>query len=113
MTKGSTGQRVLHPGVAEARQQRQLMAALLGRLDIPEAIAHDARPEAGWRPAWAGARALDAELALQRGRQVPNTEERRRSGLGRCAPRGVAVPALMRAGRVGSTREEVEKCSRT
>jgi hypothetical protein len=33
---GSTKQSVLHPAIAEARLQRQLLAQLLGRLDVPE-----------------------------------------------------------------------------
>jgi hypothetical protein len=36
MIAGSTGQLVLHPAIAELRLQRQLLASLLGRLDVPE-----------------------------------------------------------------------------
>lgn len=36
MIAGSKGQQVLHPAIPELRQQRQVMASLLGRLDIPE-----------------------------------------------------------------------------
>lgn len=36
MIAGSRGQDVLHPAVAELRQQRALLASLLSRLDIPE-----------------------------------------------------------------------------
>ncbi len=38
MIPGSKGQEVLHPAIAELRLQRQLLAALLGRLDVPEAV---------------------------------------------------------------------------
>ena len=33
---GSRGQDALHPAVAELRLQRQLLAQLLGKLDVPE-----------------------------------------------------------------------------
>lgn len=35
--EGSRGQQVLHPAIAELRLQRQLLAALLAKLDMPEA----------------------------------------------------------------------------
>lgn len=38
---GSTGQTVLHPGIAEARQQRLVLGRLVKQLDLPE---EDARP---------------------------------------------------------------------
>lgn len=37
MIAGSMGQKVLNPTIPELRQQRQLLASLLARLDIPEA----------------------------------------------------------------------------
>src|SRR5919201_6739739 len=37
MIVGSMGQRVVHPAIQEARLQRQLLASLLSRLDLPEA----------------------------------------------------------------------------
>ena len=36
VVKGSKGQSVLHPAIAEARLQRHLLATLLARLDVPE-----------------------------------------------------------------------------
>lgn len=36
MALGSTGQRVVHPAVLEARQARALLARLLGQLDVPD-----------------------------------------------------------------------------
>lgn len=36
MVTGSRGQSVLHPAIPEIRQQRQLLASLLAKLDIPE-----------------------------------------------------------------------------
>jgi pyruvate/2-oxoglutarate dehydrogenase complex dihydrolipoamide acyltransferase (E2) component len=36
MIPGSKGQEILHPAIAELRLQRQLLAQLLGRLDVPE-----------------------------------------------------------------------------
>lgn len=33
---GSTGQTVLHPGIAEARQQRLVLGRLVKQLDLPE-----------------------------------------------------------------------------
>jgi hypothetical protein len=36
MLDGSMGQKVVHPAVQEVRLQRQLLASLLSRLDLPE-----------------------------------------------------------------------------
>lgn len=36
LVAGSRGQLVVHPAIPELRQQRQLLASLLGRLDLPE-----------------------------------------------------------------------------
>jgi hypothetical protein len=39
--KGSTGQQVIQPTLAEARFQRGLLATLLGRLGLPDNDEHD------------------------------------------------------------------------
>lgn len=41
ITTGSKDQDVLHPAVPELRQQRALLASLLGRLSIPESDERD------------------------------------------------------------------------
>lgn len=46
MVAGSKGQEVLHPAIPELRLQRQLLATLLARLDMPE--------EAGEAGEWDG-----------------------------------------------------------
>ena len=63
MVKGSTGQDVLHPLVSELRQERALLANLLGRLDIPEESEEDGSQ---WNGLTASARARKAAHARWR-----------------------------------------------
>lgn len=58
ITTGSKDQDVLHPAVPELRQQRALLASLLGRLSIPEADERD-----GWDGLDASQRARRAARA--------------------------------------------------
>lgn len=39
MTRGSMGQDVIHPLIGERRQQQAQLAALLGKLKLPDAVA--------------------------------------------------------------------------
>ena len=55
MVKGSTGQPVLHPAVAEARQAAWAFTRLLGVLSLP-----DEREDGGAVASWASARASKA-----------------------------------------------------
>ncbi len=56
MIDGSKGQRVLHPAIAEARQQRMALGRLLAQLRIPDE---------GGRPSVASATELRARRAAQ------------------------------------------------
>lgn len=66
MIAGSQGQKVLHPAIPEVRQQRQLLATLITRLDIPEA------PGIGgeWDGLSASSRARKAAAARWSGKQA-------------------------------------------
>lgn len=61
---GSTGQRVVHPAVAELRQQRALLSTLLRRIEWPE-LGDD---EGGWDDLSASQRARRAALKRWNGR---------------------------------------------
>lgn len=55
MVDGSKGQQVVHPGLQELRQQRQLLATLLKQLSLPYPADEDGEPENGTgNPNWDG-----------------------------------------------------------
>ncbi len=62
MVDGSRGQLIVHPGLQELRQQRQLLATLLRQLDIPDPDDDDS-----WDGLTASARARKAALKRHNG----------------------------------------------
>lgn len=70
MVPGSAGQPVLHPALGEQRQQRVVLARLLGQLDLPAAVAEPAEGD--------GVVSITSKLA----RRAARARWRRRYGAG-------------------------------